>query len=168
MWGLDLILWTVAAGHLDSTWRGHRWHHTLECGRSWGRGWRRVLIPSKVLGYNMLSNREQLHTKFSEDELLYTLNTVRAALNLQILYHFSPKYGQLKSWRGESWGPGSSCQPGRTGSAGDLAEVAPLMAGNDLCRRHECQLAKLIRDRAMFWSNDQDDIRRDGHREYKS
>lgn len=143
VWGLDLILRTVAAGHLSSTWRGHGWHHALECGWRWGGDWRRFLIPGEVLGYDMLHDREWHKTRLGKYGGLMSICLLCSAFLFQILLYFLPKCGLLRSWPGEFWGPGSSCQPGRKGAAGDWAVVAPLMAGNDSCHRPACQLVRV-------------------------
>lgn len=67
VWALDLVLWTVAAGHFDSTWRGCWWHHSLECGWSCGWDWGRILISCKILGYNVLHEMEMPNNPINYD-----------------------------------------------------------------------------------------------------
>lgn len=162
--GLNLILRTIATGHLGSAWRGRGRHHALECGRSWG-GWRRVLIPGEVLGYDMLHDREDHKTWLvRSDEVLtckVNLESSNHAFLLQMLHHVLPKYGLPRSWPVESLGPGSSCQPGRWGAAGDWTVVAPLTAGNDSCHKPACQLVKVVQEERVVVLESQGQVRRD-------
>ena len=50
--GLGLVLWTIAAGGFDPAGGGHQGRGALEC--AGGRGGRRVLVPGKVLGDDVL------------------------------------------------------------------------------------------------------------------